>query len=144
MARHHVERVGADAAGRAEYGDAPQGVHAVFLAGSADKDSPVTHPAAASAAFVLVGADKSGRGAIYSATSRAASGIAAVSPSMRSRIPPCPGSSAPLSFTPACRFIHDSNRSPTMLSASNAGEHEHARASRLPTSAPDATADSTT
>ena len=43
----------------------------------------------------------------------AAIGIAASSASVRSSTPPCPGSNAPLSFTPAWRFSSDSNRSPT-------------------------------
>ena len=45
--------------------------------------------------------------------SSAASGIAASSASMRSSTPPWPGSSVPLSLTPAWRFSSDSNRSPT-------------------------------
>src|SRR5262245_52990867 len=41
-----------------------------------------------------------------------ASGSIATGASMRSRTPPCPGRRLPLSFTPAWRFIRDSNRSP--------------------------------
>src|SRR6185436_18338483 len=47
--------------------------------------------------------------------SSAATGKAAVALSMRSRIPPWPGRSVPLSLTAACRLAADSNRSPTML-----------------------------
>src|SRR5690606_10990103 len=43
----------------------------------------------------------------------AKSGAAAVTLSMRSSTPPCPGSSVPLSLTPATRFIALSRRSPT-------------------------------
>ena len=42
----------------------------------------------------------------------AATGSTAVRASMRSSTPPCPGSKTPLSFTPACRFNADSNKSP--------------------------------
>src|SRR6185436_1828898 len=45
----------------------------------------------------------------------AARGSVAVALSTRSRMPPCPGSSVPLSFAPAWRFTADSKRSPTML-----------------------------
>jgi len=38
----------------------------------------------------------------------AAKGMAEFTLSIRSRMPPCPGRSAPLSFTPAWRLIHDS------------------------------------
>src|SRR5882672_4368863 len=41
-----------------------------------------------------------------------ASGSMAMGASMRSSIPPWPGKNVPLSFTPAWRFIRDSNRSP--------------------------------
>src|SRR5882762_2105 len=41
-----------------------------------------------------------------------ASGSMAMGASMRSSIPPWPGRNVPLSFTPAWRFIRDSNRSP--------------------------------
>src|SRR5690349_24436348 len=47
----------------------------------------------------------------------AAIGSTAVALSTRSRIPPWPGSSVPLSLTPAWRLAADSNRSPTMLIA---------------------------
>src|SRR5207237_2425248 len=49
----------------------------------------------------------------------AATGNVDVSASMRSRIPPWPGSNALESLSPAPRFIHDSRRSPTMLSAAS-------------------------
>src|SRR5207253_1390996 len=55
------------------------------------------------------------RAAIESA--RAATGSVEVSASMRSRTPPCPGSSWLESLRPAPRFIHDSSRSPTTLNA---------------------------
>jgi len=38
---------------------------------------------------------------------------------MRSSTPPCPGSSVPLSFAPACRFSSDSKRSPTIDTAAS-------------------------
>src|SRR5205085_7388806 len=49
----------------------------------------------------------------------AATGSVEVSASMRSRMPPWPGRSALESFTPAPRFIHDSSKSPTTLSAAS-------------------------
>ena len=49
---------------------------------------------------------------VHSRYTSAASGSTAVSASMRSSTPPCPGSKAPLSLTPARRFRADSNKSP--------------------------------
>ncbi len=37
--------------------------------------------------------------------------------STRSNTPPCPGKTVPLSLTPATRFNHDSNKSPSTLTA---------------------------
>ena len=51
--------------------------------------------------------------------------------SMRSSTPPWPGISAELSLTPALRFSSDSNRSPTMPSATTArpsDQHQHRQA----------------
>ena len=53
------------------------------------------------------------------AAASAAAGMAASSASMRSSTPPWPGSSAPLSLTPAWRFSSDSNRSPPTDSAAS-------------------------
>ena len=50
------------------------------------------------------------------------------SASMRSSTPPCPGSSVPLSFTPAWRFSSDSNRSPTTDTAASSDARTRPRA----------------
>src|SRR5690606_14733106 len=47
----------------------------------------------------------------------ASTGAAAISPSIRSSMPPCPGISRPLSLTPNFRLIADSNRSPPWATA---------------------------
>src|SRR5438045_9737925 len=57
--------------------------------------------------------------ALIQGSSSAARGSVAVALSMRSRMPPWPGSSAPLSLTPAWRLAADSKRSPTMLIAAS-------------------------
>src|SRR5690606_11826390 len=46
--------------------------------------------------------------------SSTAAGITGTSASMRSSTPPCPGSTVPLSLTPAWRLSSDSCRSPTI------------------------------
>ena len=61
-----------------------------------------------------------------------ATGSASSSASIRSRIPPCPGSIVPESFTPAPRFSADSSKSPTcaatlMTTASRAASQSGAR-----------------
>ena len=66
----------------------------------------------------------------------AASGRLEVSASMRSSTPPCPGSSVPLSLTPAWRLIHDSNRSPRMLNAVSTQEHHQHRPDRSSSATP--------
>ena len=67
-----------------------------------------------------------------SARTRSRSGAANSQLSMRSRTPPCPGIRFDESFTPALRFSSDSNRSPTMPSATTvAAERGQDQARRL-------------
>ena len=80
MQRDDRERAAADAAGRAQDGDAARRTHAI----APEPNKPSAY-----------------------------SGAAAVTLSMRSRTPPCPGSSAPLSLSPAERLNMLSVRSPT-------------------------------
>src|SRR5208283_2763658 len=77
----HAQGAAADAAGRAQDGDAVRRAHAT----TPDPNNPSAYK-----------------------------GAAAVTLSMRSNRPPCPGSSAPLSLSPAERLNMLSVRSPTM------------------------------
>ena len=82
------------------------------MTSSVDAPTDPVAPSSVIARRVMSGATKA---SVASATG----GIAASSASVRSRMPPCPGSSVPLSLTPARRFSSDSCRSPTIDSAAS-------------------------
>src|SRR5690606_37361294 len=90
VALEHVQRAQPDAAGRAQHRD-PYHVRMRTHPNTSNRSRPTTN-----------------------------SGAAAVTLSMRSSTPPCPGSRCPLCFRPACRLNRLSVRSPTTEAATTA------------------------